>query len=71
MNTRLALRLGAVLAILLFMVIMGMSNHDSVPFHMGSAQWGEMPGAIMFFIFFASGVVVGSLLTLSFRSGGR
>jgi uncharacterized integral membrane protein len=69
MNTRLLLRLGVVLAILLFMVLMGMSNNDEITFRLLGAKWGDVPGAIVFFVFFASGVFVGALLTITFRGG--
>ena len=67
MNTRLVLKLGVVLAALLFMVLMGMSNQQNVKFSL--SQLGERfifttNAAIMYFIFFGVGLMTGAVIAV-------
>ena len=64
MNTRLIVKLIVVLAVLLFMVIMGMSNQGEVTFRFLGAKSGPLKAAFMYFIFFAAGVFVGAVITV-------
>ena len=68
MNARLLVKLIIVLAVLLFMVMMGMSNNTNIPFRLlGKTLGQEMPSAIMYFIFYGVGVVSGALLAVGLR----
>lgn len=70
MNTRLVMKLIIILAVMLFMVFMGMSNDDMVTFKLNPLGYSS-PGvraAIMYFIFFGAGVLTGSFLTVG---GGK
>ncbi len=63
MTTRLWVKVILVLAVLLFMVMMGMSNDQTVtfrlkPFGVKSSQ----RSAIMYFAFFGAGVITGAVL---------
>ena len=66
MNTRMWLKLGIVLAALLFMALMGMSNNDLVRFRLDplGLETGKVRSAIMYYIFFGAGVVTGAVLAL-------
>ena len=66
MSMRLWLKLIFVLAILLFMVMMGMSNNDLVQFKLKplSFESDKVRSAIMYFIFFGAGIVTGAVLVL-------
>ncbi len=69
MNTKLLLKTILLIAILLLLVIMGMNNRQTVELTMppllSKAQ--RFPAAIMYFGFFAIGVLSGTLLT----AGGK
>jgi uncharacterized membrane protein YciS (DUF1049 family) len=60
-----------VIAVLLFMVMMGMSNSDPVRFKLVplSYESGPVKSAFMYFIFFAVGAFTG--LVIAVGSGGR
>jgi len=66
MNTRLWLKVIFVLALLLFMVMMGISNDDPVQFRIKplGIESKKVHSAIMYFIFFGAGVVTGAILVL-------
>ena len=66
MTTRLWLKLFLVLGVLLFMVMMGMSNNDLVRFRLKpfGIKSGEVRSALMYFIFFGAGVVTGAVLVV-------
>ena len=71
MNARLLMKFVVVLAVLLFMVMMGMSNGDPVRFKLVplSYESGPIKSAFMYFIFFAVGAFTG--LVLAVGSGGK
>jgi uncharacterized membrane protein YciS (DUF1049 family) len=71
MNTRLFMKFVVVLAVLLFMVMMGMSNSDPVRFKLLplSYESGPIKSAFMYFIFFAVGALTG--LVIAVGSGGH
>jgi uncharacterized membrane protein YciS (DUF1049 family) len=64
MNTRLVMKLALILAVMLFMVIMGMSNHDAITFKFNLFGYTspKVTAALMYFIFFSVGVLTGGLL---------
>ena len=63
MNTRLFLKLIFVLAVLLFMVMMGLSNDHPARFKLAKIGWEfEINAAIMYFIFFGAGVLTGAVI---------
>ncbi len=69
MNTRLFLKLIFVLAVLLFMVMMGLSNDHPARFKLAQVGWEfEVNAAIMYFIFFGAGVLAGAVIA---AGGGK
>ena len=72
MNTKLLLKTVFLIAVLLLLVIMGMNNGQSVELKMPpilpKAQ--SLPAAIMYFAFFAIGVLSGTILTAGTKGGG-
>ena len=72
MNFKLLLKTIFLVAILLILVIMGMNNRQTValslPPFLHTAQ--KLPAAIMYFGFFAVGVVSGTVLTAGKKGGG-
>ncbi|MGO9200958.1 MAG: hypothetical protein ACLQM8_10525 [Limisphaerales bacterium] len=72
MNAKLMLKTLLLLAILLLLVIMGMNNPQSVdlrlPPVLSKAQ--KLPAALMYFGFFAIGLLSGTVLTASTKGGG-
>ena len=73
MNARLFLKFVVVLAVLLFMIMMGMSNGDPVRFKLGplSYESGPIKSAFMYFIFFAVGAFTGLVLAVGPGGGGK
>lgn len=71
MNARLFMKFVVVLAVLLFMVMMGMSNADPVRFKLVPLNYesGTIKSAFMYFIFFAVGAFTG--LVLAAGTGGH
>ena len=71
MSTRLWIKLILVLAVLLFMVMMGMSNKDLVQFKLDPLGWkvDNVRAAIMYYVFFGAGVVTGAILAVGPRGG--
>jgi len=70
MNTKLLLRTVVLILLLLLLVLIGLNNRQSVafvlpPFVTKSVQ---LPAALMYFVFFAVGLLAGTLLT---AGGGR
>ena len=63
MTTRMWVKLIVVLAVLLFMVLMGMSNGQEATFRLFGRE-GSTQAAIMYFIFFGVGVVTGAVVAL-------
>ena len=66
MTARLWIKVVFVLALLLFMVMMGMSNNGQVTFRLKplGIEWGKVSLAIMYFIFFGAGLVAGAILVV-------
>jgi len=72
MNTKLLLKTVLLIAILLLLVIMGMNNRQTVELTMPPVlpKVQRLPAAIMYFAFFAVGVLSGTLLTAGKGSRG-
>ena len=72
MNAKLLLKTVFLIAVLLLLVIMGMNNGQVVDLKMPPilphAQ--RQPAAIMYFAFFAVGVLSGTILTAGTKGGG-
>ncbi len=71
MNTKLLLKTIFLIAILLLLVIMGMNNRQTVRLAMPPLlpKVQELPAAIMYFGFFAVGVLSGTILTAGKKGG--
>ena len=63
MNTRLLVKLIVVLAVMLFMVMMGIENTNKIQFTILHKTSAPVISAIMYFIFFGVGVITGGILT--------
>ncbi|MGH7968024.1 MAG: hypothetical protein ACREIC_04785 [Limisphaerales bacterium] len=72
MNVKLLLKTVLLIAILLLLVIMGMHNRQTVELTMPPIlpKVQRLPAAIMYFAFFAVGVLSGTLLTAGKSSRG-
>ena len=72
MNIKLLLKTIFLVLILLLLVIMGMNNRQpvslSLPPLLSKVQ--KMPAAMMYFAFFAVGVLSGTILTAGKKGGG-
>ena len=66
-----AVVIGIVLAVLLFMVLMGMENRHETHFEMFGYKTGAISAAIMFFIFLCGGVLVGVVLAIGAGRSGK
>jgi len=66
------MKLILILAVLLFMVMMGISNSDLVRFRLSPFGYTspEIRSALMYFIFFAVGVLFGGIITSGSKSSG-
>ena len=73
MNAKLLLKTIFMIAILLLLVIMGMNNRQSVDLSMPPLlhQTESLPAALMYFGFFAVGVLTGTVLTAGGKRGGK
>ena len=71
MNAKLLLKMIFLILILLLLVLMGMHNRGSVDFTLPPLmkQVVKQPAALMYFAFFAIGVLTGSILTAG--TGGK
>jgi uncharacterized integral membrane protein len=71
MNVKLLLRTALLVLILLLLVIMGMNNRQTVSLSLPPIlpKVQKMPAAIMYFAFFAVGVLSGTLLTGGKKGG--
>ena len=71
MNAKLLLKTVFMIAILLLLVIMGMNNRQSVGLSMPPlmSKTQHLPAAIMYFGFFAVGVLTGTVLTAGRKRG--
>ena len=72
MNTKLILKTLFLILILFLLVLMGMGNPEKVRF---SLPWLmprpiPLPAAVMYFAFFAVGVLTGTILTAGGKRGG-
>ena len=65
MNAKLLLKTVFLMIVLLLLVLMGMNNRGSVSFALPPLlpKAVSQPAAIMFFAFFAAGVLTGTILT--------
>jgi len=71
MNFKLLLKMIFLILILLLLVIMGMNNRQSVSLSLPPilSKVQKMPAAMMYFAFFAVGVLSGTLLTGGKKDG--
>jgi uncharacterized integral membrane protein len=71
MNTKLLLKTILLIGILLLLVIMGMNNRQIIELEMPPLFAKlRLPGALMYFAFFALGVLGGTLVTGGKKGGG-
>jgi uncharacterized membrane protein YciS (DUF1049 family) len=72
MNAKLLLKTVFLIAVLLLLVIMGMNNGQAVDLKMPPIlpRAQRQPAAIMYFAFFAVGVLSGTILTAGTKGGG-
>jgi uncharacterized integral membrane protein len=72
MNTKLLLKTLLLIAILLVLVIMGMNNRQAVELSLPPllSKKQQMPAAIMYYGFFALGVLCGTILTGGKKGSG-
>ncbi|HXG47409.1 MAG TPA: hypothetical protein VNO52_07290 [Methylomirabilota bacterium] len=75
MNAKLLLKTLFLIVVLLLLVLMGLHNRGTVDFTLPPLVPGEIkqPAALMYFAFFAVGVITGTVLTAgkSGRAGGK
>lgn len=73
MNVKLLLKTLFLIVVLLLLVLMGMNNRQSISFTLPPLlkQKIEQPAAIMYFAFFAVGVLSGTILTAGGKKGGK
>lgn len=71
MNIKLLLRTIFLVLVLLLLVIMGMNNRQTVSLSLPPilSKMQKMPAAIMYFAFFAVGVLSGTMLTGGKKGG--
>ena len=71
MNAKLLLKTIFLIIILLLLVIMGMNNRGTVSFSLPPLLPREIrqPAALMYFAFFAIGVITGTVLTAGGKKG--
>lgn len=72
MDLKLLLKTLFVIVVLLLLVLMGMHNREYISFTLPPLleQKIKQPAAIMFFAFFAVGVLTGTILTAGTKKGG-
>jgi uncharacterized integral membrane protein len=72
MNSKLLLKTLFMIAILALLVLMGMNNRQTVSLSLPPLipKTQELPGALMYFGFFAVGVLTGTVLTAGGKKGG-
>lgn len=70
MNAKLLLKTVFLIVVLLFLVLMGMENRGTVEFALKPVLPNKvtLPSALMYFAFFAVGVLTGTILT---AGGGK
>jgi uncharacterized integral membrane protein len=72
MNPKLLLKTLFMIAILSLLVLMGMNNRQTVKLSLPPLipKTQELPAALMYFGFFAVGVLTGTVLTAGVKKGG-
>lgn len=70
MNTKLAVRILFLMAVLLLLVIMGMNNRQRVDLSIPPLPKQKLPAALMYYGFFGVGVACGAMITAGKKSGG-
>lgn len=72
MNTKLILKILFIIIVLGFLVLMGLNNPGNIDFRMPPIipKKITLPAAIMYFIFFAVGVLSGAILVAGGKKGG-
>lgn len=72
MNAKLLLKTVFIIVVLLFLVLMGMNNRGTVDFSLPPLlpKTITLPSALMYFAFFAVGVLTGTILTAGSGKGG-
>ncbi len=72
MNARLLFKTLFLIVVLLMLVLLGMSNQGKVSFTLPPllTRTITQPAALMYYAFFAIGVLTGTLLTAGRRAGG-
>jgi uncharacterized integral membrane protein len=72
MNMMLLLKTGFVMAIFLILVLMGVHNRGMVDFNLPPfvSSVVQQPAALMYFGFFAMGVLTGTVLTFGVKRNG-
>lgn len=71
MNTKLLLKTIFLILVLLLLVMMGMNNRGTVSFALPPiVRSVNQPAALMYFAFFAVGVITGTVLTAGGKKGG-
>jgi uncharacterized integral membrane protein len=70
-NAKLILKTLFLIVILLLLVLMGMGNRGTVTFHLPifMSRAVTAPAALMYFAFFAVGVLTGTILTAGGKKG--
>jgi len=70
---RLIFKTAFIIALLFLLVIMGMNNRQSVELNMPPliGQTQKQPAALMYFGFFAVGLLAGVVLTAGKKGGGK
>jgi len=72
MNAKLIVKTLFLIAVLLFLVLMGMENRHRIDFTLSQVlpQKITLPAAIMYYAFFAIGVLTGTIMTAGGKKGG-
>ncbi|MCX7871677.1 MAG: hypothetical protein N2487_00155 [Verrucomicrobiae bacterium] len=72
MNTKLVLKLLFIIVMLGFLVLMGLNNPGNIDFRLPPVMPRKitLPAAIMYFAFFAIGVLSGAILVAGGKKGG-
>lgn len=73
MNTKLLLKILFLIVVALLLVTMGMNNRQSVSLWMPPLlnKGQKLPAAMMYFGFFALGLLSGAILTAGAKRGGK
>lgn len=73
MNAKLLFKTVFVIVVLFLLVLMGMNNRETVRFHLPPLMTDSInqPAALMYFGFFALGILTGTILTAGGKGGGK